>query len=95
MDFQELVNEEITLPIVALCQVLVEEGEMDQHAFFTGLLPLLAEPEREEMVLAAVIELSKCAFLGFQFSPSVALQIDQLLERSIDLAHTMSANGLN
>ena len=34
MDFQELVNEEITLPIVALCQVLVEEGEMDQHAFF-------------------------------------------------------------
>ena len=47
------------------------------------------------MVLAAVIELSKCAFLGFQFSPVVALQIDQLLERSIDLAHTMSANDIN
>ena len=44
MDFQELVYEEITLPIVALCQILVEEGEMDQHAFFAGLLPLLAEP---------------------------------------------------
>jgi hypothetical protein len=42
-----------------------------------------------------VIELSKCAFLGFEYSPLVALQIDQLLERSIDLAHTMSADGIN
>lgn len=95
MDFQTLVYDEITLPIVTLCQTLMEEGEMDQHNFFAGLLPLLAEPEREEMVLAAVIELSKCAFLGFQFSPLVALQIDQLLERSIDLAHTMSASDIN
>jgi len=95
MDFQEIVYNELTLPILALCEVMVEEGQMDQHAFFASLLPLLAEPEREEMVLAAVIELSKCAFLGFQFSPSVALQIDQLLERSIDLAHTMSANEIN
>ena len=95
MDFQNLVYDEITLPILALCQILVEEGEIDQHAFFAGLLPLLADPERQEMVLAAVIELSKCAFLGFQFSPPVALQIDRLLERSIDLAHTMSANGMN
>ncbi len=80
---------------MTLGQTLVEEGEVDQHSVFAGLLPLLAEPEREEMVLAAVIELSKCAFLGFQFSPVVALQIDQLLERSIDLAHTMSANDIN
>ncbi len=95
MDFQEIVYNELTQPVVALCEMLVEEGQMDQHAFFAGLLPLLAEPEREEMVLAAVIELSKCAFLGFQFSPPVALHIDQLLERSIDLAHTMSADGMN
>ena len=95
MDFQEIVYNEMTLPILALCEIMAEEGQLDQHAFFAGLLPLLAEPEREEMVLAAVIEFSKCAFLGFQFSPPTALQIDQLLERSIDLAHTMSANGMN
>ena len=95
MDFQEIVKNEITQPIVALCELLVDEGEMEQHAFFAGLLPLLLDPEREEMVLAAVIELSKCAFLGFQYSDSVALQIDSLLERSIDLAHTMSADVLN
>ena len=95
MDFQEIVYNELTLPIVALCELLVEEDQLDQHTFFSGLLPLLADPEREEMVLAAVIELSKCAFLGFQFSPCAALLIDQLLERSIDLAHTMSADGMN
>jgi hypothetical protein len=95
MDFHELVQKEITMPIVSLCETLVEEGEMEQHTFFAGLLPLLAEPEREEMVLAAVIELSKCAFLGFSFSPDVAMRIDHLLERSIDLAHTMSADSKN
>ena len=95
MDFSEMVYSEITQPIEMLCEVLYEEGELHQHAFFTALLPLLAEPEREEMVLAAVIELSKCAFLGFEYSPLVAYQIDQLLARSIDLAHTMSADGIN
>lgn len=95
MDFSEIVYRELTQPIEMLCQVLHQEGESDQYEFFTGLLPLLAEPEREEMVLAAVIELSKCAFLGFEYSPLVALQIDQLLARSIDLAHTMSADGMN
>ncbi|MBT3624606.1 MAG: hypothetical protein HON77_19635 [Gammaproteobacteria bacterium] len=95
MDFQQLVRNEITMPIVELCETMLEEGEMEQHAFFQGLLPLLAEPDREEMVLAAVIELSKCAFLGFNYSPLVAMRIDQLLERSIDLAHTMSADGMN
>lgn len=95
MEFSEVVYRELTQPIEMLCEVLRQEGEVDQYEYFTALLPLLAEPEREEMVLAAVIELSKCAFLGFEYSPLVALQIDQLLERSIDLAHTMSADGIN
>ncbi len=95
MEFNEIVNTDITQPLVTLCEVLCEEGEGEQHAFFAGLLPLLVEPAREEMVLAAVIELSKCVFLGFQFSPTAALLIDQLLERSINLAHTMSASGMN
>jgi hypothetical protein len=95
MDFQELVQSEITMPIAELCETMLEEGEMEQHAFFEGLLPLLTEPDREEMVLAAVIELSKCAFLGFNYSPIVAMKIDQLLERSINLAYTMSADGIN
>ncbi len=95
MDFQEIVCNELTLPIVALCEILVEEDEMEQYVFFAGLLPLLSEPEREEKVLAAVMELSKCAFLGFEFSPVVASLVDGLLARSIELAHTMSATELN
>jgi hypothetical protein len=56
---------------------------------------MLQDSDNEEMVLAAVIELSRCAFLGFNFSPAASLKIDQLLERAIDLAHTMSASNLN
>jgi hypothetical protein len=93
--FHEKVYNDVTAPIIELCALLMEEDELEQHAFFSGLLPLLAEPIQEEQVLAAVIELSRCAFLGFQYSPMAALQIDQLLAQSIDLAHTMSAQGMH
>ena len=95
MNFDEIVYNELTLPSDALCETLSEEEQMQQYAFFSFFLPLLAEPDQEAMVLAAVIEFSKCAILGFQFSPAAALQIDQLLLRNIDLAHTMSANHTN
>jgi len=40
-----------------------------------------------------VIELSKCAFLGFMYSFEASSQIDALLERAINLSHTMSAEA--
>ena len=95
MEFGDVVNSELTLPILNLCKLLASEKRYEEYTYFAGLLPLLSEPEREDLILAAVLELSKCAFLGFEYSSEAACQIDQLLERSINLAHTMSAEGRN
>ena len=46
---------------MSLCEILIEEGQLDQHAFFAGLLPLLAEPVREEMVPARLQSMSTLA----------------------------------
>ena len=56
---------------------------------------MLVDPSDEPMILAATIELSKCAFLGFIYSQPAQIKIDRLLENAIDIAHTMSASDLN
>lgn len=94
-DFSDIVEKELAEPILALCQLFADEKAHDEYIFFSGLLNMLSDPGDEEMILAAVIELSKCAFLGFSYSIEAQVRIDQLLERAIDLSHTMSASGLN
>lgn len=94
-DFSEIVDSELTEPVKALCALLAEEKAYDEYTFFSGILNMLSDPNDEQMILTAVIELSRCAFLGFSYSPQAALQIDSLLERAIDVSHTMSASSLN
>lgn len=91
--FAEIVRLELTVPLMELLELFSGEGADAEFAWFSGVLNMLAEPENEEMVLAAVIELSKCAFLGFVYSPAAAEKIDALLERAITLSHTMSAGS--
>jgi hypothetical protein len=71
--------------------LFVAEEAMAEFAFFANLLFMLSDPEDEVHVLEAVIELSKCAFVGLSYSAEAQVQIDSLLGRAIDVAHTMSA----
>ncbi len=89
--FADVVQHELITPLLALCQQLSEEGATAEFAFFSNLLMMLGDPETESQVLEAVIELSRCAFLGFTYSPEAAAMIDAILERAITLSHTMSA----
>lgn len=91
LDFADAVRQEIVQPLETLCELLSAEGCYAEFAWFSNVLGMLQTPEDEASVLAAVIELSHCAFLGFIFSPEAAGQIDSLLERAINLSHTMSA----
>ncbi|XOV88462.1 MAG: hypothetical protein ACFHX7_00950 [Pseudomonadota bacterium] len=91
--FADVVKHEIITPLLDLCQQLSDEGATAEFAFFSGLLVMLSNPEDEVQVLQAVIELSRCAFLGFTYSPEAAAMIDSLLERAITLSHTMSAGS--
>ena len=94
-DFSEIINERLTRPIGDLCELFAEEKAFEEYSFFSGILSMLADPSDEPMILAATIELSKCAFLGFIYSQAAQIKIDQLLEDAIDIAHTMSASDLN
>jgi len=89
--FAETVRQDIVEPLEALCERLSDEGCFAEFAWFSNVLLMLSTPEDDSSVLAAVIELSNCAFLGFVFSYEAAQQIDSLLERAITLSHTMSA----
>ena len=88
--FADTVRAEVIIPIESLCGLLNEEACYAELVWFSNILKMLATPEDEASVLTAVIELSQCAFLGFVFSHEAAVQIDQILERAITLAHTMS-----
>lgn len=91
--FEETVQTELVTPMMELLELFTQEGADAEFAWFSGVLTMLGEPGDEEAVLAAVIELSKCAFLGFVYSPPAAEKIDSLLERAITLSHTMSAGS--
>ena len=92
MDFHDIIKRDVSDPLHDLCELLFEEGSYAEHQFFTGVMTMLADPSDEEMVLAAVIELSKCAFLGFSYSFEATERINEILDRSILIAHTMSAS---
>ena len=92
-DFGAVVEQELIIPLKTLCELFAEEGAYTELAWFSTVLNMLDKPEDEEAVLRGVIELSKCAFLGFLFSYEASVQIDSLLERAINLSHTMSAES--
>lgn len=91
--FAQVVETELVAPLRQLCVLFAEEEDMEAFAFFSNVLFMLSDPEQEAQVLGAVIELSNCAFVGLSFSLEAQEQIDSLLERAIDLSHTMSAPG--
>ena len=91
--FAAIVTEEIVEPVKELCEYFVAENSQDEFAFFANVLFMLKDPGSEVAVLEAVLELSKCAFVGLNFSPIAQVQIDSILERAITLSHTMSAPG--
>lgn len=90
--FEDIVRTEIVTPLMELLELFSDEGADAEFAWFTGVLHMLRDPGDEAMVLGAVIELSKCAFLGFSYSQEAAEKIDSILERAITLSHTMSAD---
>jgi hypothetical protein len=91
--FSGVVTDQIVEPLKALCDLFVDEQAHNEFAFFANVLFMLREPGNEVAVLEAVIELSKCAFVGLEFSYEAQQQVDAILERAITLSYTMSASG--
>ena len=93
MTFEETVEIHFVQPIQVLLEAFAKEGAEAEHAYFSGVLAIVKDNASEAQMLAAVIELSRCAFLGFYYSPATHSQINDLLDYWIDIAHTMSADA--
>ena len=93
MDFSDVVEAEFKKPLEKLCDHLMHAGEMDQFVYFSGVLEMLSDPSDEFSVIAASIELSRCAFLGFQYTPDIQIMVNEILDQAITLSSTMSSDS--
>ena len=74
----------------ALRMSVEEEGRADQAAFF-GRIQRGMEAARDPVDLAEpFMELSASAFMGFEFSPPVAMLLDQVLMYASQLSEVLS-----
>ena len=94
MDFSEFMVAQIKAPLDALCEGLMASGELDQYLFFNGVAQMMGDGTDECAVMMACIELGRCAFLGFRFTPDVELQVTTILDRAIELSSIMSADSM-
>ena len=94
MEFAEAVKNQIKEPLEELCEALLNEGQMEQFVFFSGVVEMLSDPADEASVIAASIELSRCAFLGFTYSPTVQTRVNKVLDQAIAISTTMTPNTL-
>jgi len=91
-EFAQHVSSAIIQPIEELLVYFEASHSDKEYLFFSGILSLIKEPSNEADVITAVIELSKCAFLGFYYPDHLQEKINKILDDSILIAHTMSAD---
>ena len=90
MDFADVVRSEFREPLRS-----TDECRGDGAApVFLGIVDMLCEPGDEFSVIAASIELSRCSFLGFQYSPAIQAQGNQILDQAITISAPMSSVSL-
>ena len=71
---------------------LADGGDPSAFAWYVALLSMLDEADSEIQLLEFSIELSKAAFLGFQYDEPASLLIDSLLAEAEGIAHTFTAD---
>jgi hypothetical protein len=92
MDFSDVVIAQIKNPLEVLCADLMKAGELDQYLFFNGVSEMIGDASDEGAVMMGCIELGRCAFLGFRFTPDIEVQVTRILDHAIDLSSIMSAD---
>jgi hypothetical protein len=83
-------KQEIAPLVAELCTLAEEEGRADQRLFFGRVLAALEAAAHTDDLAGPFMELSTSAFLGFAYSPPVALLLDRVLERAQHLSESLS-----
>jgi len=82
------------LPLLTnLCSLARQDGRREQEIFFGRIRSAIEHSRDPEDLAAPFMELSTCAFLGFDYSLSAQLLIDRILEAAQRLSLTLSAGG--
>jgi len=90
--FEQTVRDDFLEPLRQILNTLADEEAHSEFAFFSGVFTMVQDPASQEEVLMAIVELSNCAFLGFQYSETAQTQINALLDYWIEISHAMSAS---
>ena len=93
MNFEEIVESQFIEPLQALLKLFGDEGAVNEIVYFSGVLNMVEDTSSQEQMLGAIFELSRCAFLGFEYTAEANARINQLLDYWIDVSHTMSSTS--
>ena len=74
----------------ALRLSVADEGKADQEAFFGRIYAGMTNAKDAVDLAEPFMELSASAFMGFDFSPPVAMLLDQLLLHASQLSEVLS-----
>jgi hypothetical protein len=91
-EFAQHVISDIIQPIRELLVQFEAANSDEEYIYFSTVVDLISDPSNEADVIAAVIELSNCAFLGFYYPDYIQEKINKILDDSILIAHAMSAD---
>lgn len=76
-----------------LLEVLAEHPDTRIFAFFAGLTSSLQAAEEEADIIMLFAEMSRAAFLGFEYDAHTWALTDELLAASEQIAQTMTASS--
>ncbi|MEE2785461.1 MAG: hypothetical protein VYE04_18995 [Pseudomonadota bacterium] len=79
---------------LTLLRYLADEGEPLCLSYFMDLLQQLDNAEEEADLILLCFELSKAAFLGFQYDATSMQLVDRLLEEAQQIAQTLTASSV-
>ena len=92
LNLVEQIRQRLAPQLQTLVTTLTERGELSSAAFFGSLLQRLAVARSEEDLLEFTFELSSCAFVGLDYSPLSAQDVDAFLASAEQIAHAMTAD---
>ena len=92
MPFEPLdyAQEQIVPLLDTLREAALSEGKSDQAAFFGRIHTGMANARHAVDLAEPFMELSASAFMGFDFSPPIAMLLDQLLLYASQLSEVLS-----
>ena len=81
---------ELSPLLFSLCELAETEGARDQTQFFRAILDGIDRSVHSDHLADPFMQLSMSAFMGFSFSPHVAMLLDLVLERAQRLSEALS-----